>query len=236
MENGVIKRISLSGSIRGSALLREYGGETRVELAVRGLKDGAELYTLAGGRISVVPVSGPALAVRQTGICAAVLAKGGRIIAAGFTKECAADRKRLLDEIRIRSAESADRSKKEAPRPENKPASRPKAFVTGNILERARRLFSLIGDLEAANEKPAPEKPPEPGFETVPNPFPKTFPNSVWQRRDGDARLFGSVTVNGRTRRYVAVPIDTRGGHARVRGAHPIIGRDGRRYLAEALD
>ncbi len=235
MENGIVRRISLSGSLRGSALLRESGDETEIELTVRGLKKGASLFTAADGRIAATPVTGEKLRIRQTGICAAVLAENGRLLSGGFTGSCAADRKKLLDEIRIRSAESVRPAEKDVP-PEKKPAAKPRAAVTGNILERAQRLFSMLGELGAAAEKPLPEASAESGFTGIPNPFPKTFPGSVWQRKDGDARLFGTVTADGRQRRYVAVPIDLREGRARFRGIRPVIGRDGKRYLVEQTE
>lgn len=236
MENGIVRRISLKGSLRGSALLREYGSKTTVELSVRGALDGARLFTVGDGRIVMTPVSSNRLTVEQIGVCAAVIARNGSLLSGGFTGDCAKDRKRLLDEIRIRSAETAPPAAGEAPPPEKKPEAKPRAAVTGNILERAQRLFSMLEGLEAMERETAPSSDEKSGFTVVPNPFPKTFPGSVWRKKEGDMRLFGTVPIGGTVREYVAVPIDLKGGTARIRNARPIIGRDGRRFLVEVTE
>ena len=235
MESVIVRRIALTGALRGSAVLTERGGKTDIEISLRGLKSGASLFTVAGGSIEATPVSGEKLTVPQTGICAAVIAENGRLITGGFTGGCAKDRKKLLDEIRIRSAESAARPAQEAPPPAKKPEAKHRSPVTGNILETARGLFSMLEGLEAIAGKSA-APPEETGSTEVPNPFPRTFPNSTWRKKDGDNRLFGSVVKDGRVRSFVAVPVDLRFGNGRVRGARTIIVSDGRRYIAEALD
>ena len=253
--SGIVKRISLSGRLRGSAVIREENGISTVTLSVRGMGQGMSLYTVGTKGTIRVPADKRELSVPQDGICAAVLTENGRLLTGGFTGECAMNRTRLLDEIRIRAAsESASGIKKVRKKPEkaNEETIRevkrtvPRSEVTGSILERAERLFSVLDALNASaasgfpsKEKESPEPVPaeemkgEPGLIPVPNPFPRTFPNSVWKRRDGDHRLFGEQKVSGSLRRFIAVPIDPR--TKAPRGAKLVIARDGERWMVSPM-
>ena len=223
--------MTLTGRLRGSAALIEAEGETRIKLSVRGLRTGMSLFTVSGGRILRTAVTGSELSVKQTGVCAAVLSEHGRLVSGGFTGECGANRDKLLDEIRIRAAEPEAPLKKA---PDKKEPDKPRAAVTESIIDRAQRLFSMLEELSSPAERPKAD--PRPELTPVPNPFPKTFPNSVWRMREGDRRLFGEVISGGDAKNYIAVPIDVRGRSSRPGNLRPIVGRDGRRYLVEAMD
>ena len=254
--SGIIKRISLTGRLRGSAVIREENGLAKVALSVRGMGAGMSLYTVGAEGIVRTPVAADSkeLIVPQDGICAAVLTGKGRLVTGGFTGECALNRTRLLDEIRIRAASENDPNsknvqkitKKEAEKPV-RPVKRtvPRSEVTGSILERAERLFSVLDALNASTvngfppkEKETPElasekEPEEPELVSVPNPFPRTFPNSVWKRREGDHRLFGEQIVPSTSREFIAIPVDPRA--KAPRGAKLIIAKDGGRWMIEEV-
>lgn len=250
MENSRVRRIALSGAAAGSAILRENGDKTRVRLSVRGGTEGMVLYTAGRGGVVGTPVSGDEITVPGTGICAAVLTRDGRLVAGGFSGDCAKDRNRLLSEIRIRAAgDAAEKPKAKEPKPasetlpsvqERKPkkqnetrtAYRPSAAVTGSIIERAEALFGFLEELtgESASAVPKEKTEEETGFRQIPNPFPRTYPNSVWRMREGDLRLFGELRGRGAGRRLIAVPADIRRGPNRA-APRLVTAKNGRKYL-----
>lgn len=261
MRNTTVGRIALTGALRGSALITEENGGTRVVLSVRGDIAGASLFTAGEGGIRRTELEASEAFVRQTGVCAAVLAKKGRLLTGGFTGDCAGEKARILSEIRIRAAEYAEgengmrsvRPEKTKDAPKRGPSGRagkgadkkPEASslrpaagspVTLGILERAEALFSLLRTAEEA-AAPGKEKEPEPradeGWRTVPNPFPRTFPGSVWREKPEDHRLFGETERGGKRVKLIAVPLGRRG---RI-PPNAVTARDGRRYvIGESAD
>ena len=204
-----ISRIALAGAFRGSALLTERDGKTETELFVRGLPDGAELYTV--GNRGTIKTLASEKTVPQTDVCAVVLTSGGRVIASGFTGECRENRQRLLDEIRIRASEP----EKNAPREEFAP--KPEAAVTEGIIRQAGQLFKGRREDD------------EPEFRRIKNPFPRTFPRSYWRERRGDTRLYGELVTPKGIEALIAVPArEGRGLGPFMRG--PVVASDGTKY------
>lgn len=122
----MITRITLSGELRGSAVLTERGSLTRVRLTLRGPGKGLSLIYYDGTGVGVIPLSGSEAEAPCTGICALGLSREGKLVSSGFTPACAAFRERLLDEMRIRAAQEA------APKPERSAAgSKPAAKAPG---------------------------------------------------------------------------------------------------------
>lgn len=224
MGGTTVRRITLSGGLRGSAVLTESEGKTAVTLSVRGLSDGMKLFTYGEGALMETAVKGTKLTLPQAGICAAVLTANGRIVSGGFNGVCAESRKRITGEVMIRAAEQNEETGKQIP------SSAPASSVTEDILERARRLFPRE-EAPAVNGETAKPSENAAKMREVPNPFPRTFPGSVWKKAENDHRLFGAALVNGVTKSYIAVPVG-RGSF----GARTVTGKDGRRYLVERID
>ena len=235
MNGSQVKRIALSGRLRGGAVLREEcGGETLVELSLRGVPAGAALFTVGEGGILRTELGGARVKVGQSGICAAAVAFRGAVIASGFAGSCLKDRSRLMDELRIRAAQEEKtgtppvklpETPSEGTKPKSAPApeARAPSAVTQGILLQAERLFGALsragmgpgvgpgGAEPPAALAPTPNEQPEPDREPVRNPFPKTFPGSSWSRRPGEEVLEGEVYVRGKRRRAFAFPGEIRG-------------------------
>ena len=214
MTGPILTRIALSGRLRGSAKLEESAGRTRITLSLSERAEG--LYLLLFGRSGFVRTNVENMRAEAAceGVCAMAVCRGG-VLASGFTGACRADRERLLSEMRIMAA--GDTAESSAA-----PAKQPGHPVTERILEQARKLFGPA-------EKPKQTNEPE----AVPNPFPRTFPNSVWEKRPGEETLYGSVTIGGRKRKAAAYPLDLRQGGA-VAGRF-VRARDGRAYRIELI-
>ena len=119
--------------------------------------------------------------------------------------------------------------------------------VTRDILKQAEMLFSaLSASREAPSEKPAPqreadkEEPASPApseldqgdFLPVSNPFPKTFPGSVWRKRPGSEVLEGEAVIRGRRIRAAAYPVSFRGRNAAFSGqGRRLVSAGGKSYF-----
>lgn len=110
------------------------------------------------------------------------------------------------------------------------------AKVTLGILEQAERLFGMLEGAGIIKEEPREkerETKEEEGLFRVPNPFPRTYPDSVWKKREGEPALYGSILREGGLAELVAFPA-MRGRPAKALGKavfpRPIAARDGRRY------
>ena len=243
-----VKRIALQGELRGSALLRESGEKTQVELNVRGLKDGMRLLAYGKSGLAGAVIGGSNAELPAVGVCALAIESGGRTVLSGFSGECAGDRKRILARLKVfasqqsGSAAAVKQPVKKAPekeaqrQEETKPRAEksvqrhgffPSADITRGILEAARMLFG-----------PSPETGPvlksdsEPEtFTPVPNPFPRTFPGSVWRKKQGDMRLYGELEKNGQILRLVAVPAGAAKGQKHPNLTRAVISNDGVRYF-----
>ena len=193
MSSDKLKRMVLSGGIQGSAILRERDGCTRVSIALMGARSQMTLAAYGGSGVTLTEFEGSAAEIPQEGVCAMALLSGSRVVSSGFTGECREHRTRILDEIRIRAAERTRR-----PQPPKKPAESPKkqepteknpseaghsATVTQTILEQARRLFGALDGNARQGAAPKREIQEDDGFENIANPFPRTFPGSVWKRK-----------------------------------------------------
>ncbi len=233
----------LTGRLKGSALISQIGGVSSVALSLRGLPAGASLYSAGDGGIKRTPLLGNAVSLKESGICALVVVKDGRTLSEGFSGECGSRRTRILAEIRIMAAgeEETAPPEMEPEKPPEKPrgkapekprkAAQPKpgAAVTEGILRQAERLFSA---LNAVNSAPAQNK-EEDGM-PISNPFPRTFPGSVWRVKEGDHRLFGEKEANGVKKLFIAVPVDVRTRGVLLKG-RVVVSKDGRRYLVEQI-
>lgn len=227
--------MTLNGSVRGSAVVSCSDEGAAVTLSVRGLPAETSLFYAWDGGVGRTDITGETILIPETDVCALALVKDGRIVAAGFSGECAANRGRILDAIRITAAEEPEKK----PEPPKKPsavspakkaprAGTPTAAVTEGILRRAELLFSALG-----NNAPVP-MPEEVGGTPVPNPFPRSFPGTEWRKKDGDHRLFGEKNVGGVKKSYIAVPVDMKRAGALSRG-RVIVSKDGRRFLVEQI-
>lgn len=238
MEKSVKRRIMLTGRLKGSALITETGGASAVALSLRGIPDGSVLFSFAKGGIRKTPLTGGTAEIEGTGVCALVLMKDGRKLAEGFSGECAGKRSRILEEIGIMAAgetvkpaqpkPEVAQTEKNPDKPEKKGALKPDSAVTEGILMKAQALFSAL------NSASAPAASPEPEGTVIPNPFPRTLPGSKWRVKEGDHRLFGERTVNGETKRFIAVPLDMRRRGA-LSTARAVVSKDGRRFLIEQI-
>ncbi|MCR5808745.1 MAG: hypothetical protein K6G56_04210 [Clostridiales bacterium] len=258
METYRIGRMILKGELMGSASLSENAEGTLVSLSVRGNAAGAVLYTAGEGGVRRTELSDPRRAlVLQRGITVIALSRGGRIISRGSAGR-GMDRRetsRLMDEISIRAASEEAMPAKPAPEPkraetqaakpqgEKQPPARPPerrnmAEVTNRILEQAEWLFGMLDGMRGGTEPPPAAEPAEQKEEqtacAIRNPFPRTFPDSVWKTRGGEV-LSGRQLKNGRLTELVAVPV-TRGS-VKPRPAagftplpRPVMAGDGRRY------
>ena len=252
--------MTLSGGLRGSALMKETGERTRIELTAGKAPAGLTLLTLGEGGLERVRLEGSGAEIRQRGIFALGLAREGRLIACGMSAK-AGERARILERLRLAAAEEpAKRRNESAPKAEMKkeknetaPAAEankeksdtppqrgkaekavPSASVTMGILEQARRLFGALNGMNAEREEAARSGEQAQAAvgaeaESVANPFPRTFPGAVWERKPGEASLIGTVKTPSGPRPAEAIPIGPRGTAMRPPG-RALIGRDGRRY------
>ena len=178
-----------------------------------------------------------------------------RIIASGLIMDGLKDGKPSSDGEREKPEKKEPAPKDgETPAPAPKAISRgrapmgpPLARATRGILEQAERLFGMLDSMmgsdipeNRAKRDDSPRSEPE---KTTPvrNPFPRTFPDSVWKRRDGEGTLYGSVLKNGRVTELVAVPVPR--GSARPERAmgftpmkRPVRAMDGANYWVFVKD
>lgn len=240
MGNEKVTRITLTGSLRGSLILREAEDGTEVRLSLSGRKDGLVLLTLGEGGVTAVKLTGSTARAGQRGIRAAALASKGRLYAVGFSAGVS-NRDLAVQRLRLAAAETeaqpprgtADQKETGGAlpnrrQPDAEAPPRVPAAATEEILRRARALFGALTEGAERETYGDPETPDE---EPIPNPFPRTFPNSVWTRRPGERRLKGRALVRGVPRELTALPA------ARDREAGPrakgrlLISKEGARYL-----
>ena len=251
--NVSIKRIPLSGAAAGSAVITERNGKSFVSLSVQSLPRTASVFCAGASGITRAGLVNSSAEVGDTSVCAVAVCDGARLILYGFTGECRKNRGRLLSEIRIRAAQkelksgrdSEEHADKDAasppsktPAPNNAPNVK-RAAATEEILKQAEKLFSVLYGIngspdetrgasinnEAHSDKPSPASGQD-GLTVIKNPFPRTYPNAVWQKKPGDGRLFGSLPSG---KRLIAVPS---GGRVGIKNAvRTVISSDGRRYL-----
>ena len=233
--------MTLTGGLRGSALIKETGERTRVELTLRSTA-GLTLLTLSSGGSARTSLEGSAAELRQKGIYALGLSKEGRLIAYGMSAK-AGESARILERLRLAAAEEPAEVKKEQapaevvkkekdgrPQAHNVEANAPSASVTRGILEQARRLFGALNALNGAQEEENAERKEEKEeAESVANPFPRTFPGAVWVRKPGEASLTGTVRTASGPREANAIPVGSRG-RFRQNSGRVLLGRDGVRY------
>ncbi len=101
-----VRRLALTGRVRGSAVIGESRGVTRAEIGLQGGrgrftviaagKSGLETAELVKGRAEF----------RMEGVCALALAQEGRLAAVGFAGPCNADRETLIARMRLAASEA----------------------------------------------------------------------------------------------------------------------------------
>ena len=250
MSTDKLKRMALSGIIRGSAALREQDGRTHVSLSLMGAAGELMLAAYGNGGVTLSSPSGGTAELPQTGVCAMALFSGGSMVSRGFTGECREPRTRILGEIRIRAAEEYARLKTPSVTARQSPdppahapapagtirANSPSSAAAAAILEQARRLFGALDGMTKANgEGGRAQEQGEEELERIENPFPRTFPGSAWKKRPGQERLYGEVRVNGRLMHAEALPADLKDRRSRSAGTRVLISKDGRRYRIEMM-
>ena len=238
MGNEIITRIALTGDTRGAALLKESEGGTELTVKLKSPLSGALVYAYGANELISAPLDGESLFIKLKGVCAVAVVTGGRIAAAGFLPSCKKNRARLLDEIRIRSAEQLQKKTerigqaKQPAIPGKKSAqtadASSRAQITEEILEKARYLFGALNNDAKKTENEKKEE-----HEPLDNPFPKTFPNSIWRENAGGTKLIGVIKSAVGELYAEAVPIDLKNGRARIGRSYGrvIPAKDGRRYL-----
>ena len=209
--------ISLRGSASGMLRYETNGGVTNAAVRLRGAERPAAVFFAernGGVRFAKLDAEGNCSAPAAD-ICGAAVFDGrGGLICYGALGSCGGMLRSRLSELRIRAAAELAKRDENAVPPESEPSSR----VTGEILSAARRLFR--GGSESAPADAAAEG--EQGlsheeYEAIPNPFPRAYPNSFWQRKRGEAILTGTaITPRGKLE-LIAEPA--------VRGRRPIGGR-----------
>lgn len=192
-----VKRIALSGVIRGGALLKEKEGATEAEFALRGLPAGAYAIAYGLGGLVSAPISGGRALIPATGVCALGVAIEGRLVSRGFTGSCAERPDKLLPLMRLRAAELSPPPPEKTlsgpalpERPPVPPAPAPRgpaspaaaqalpappdanADITREILSRARMLFGGLFPPPAAGPAPQPRA-QKPAPEPAPQPRPE---------------------------------------------------------------
>ena len=228
-----VKRMALSGSVRGSVIISETDGGARVSLhPARGARspEGLWLITLGERGAKRVPLSGAETEAGQGGVYALGLAEKGRLVSFGMSAY-SGGRERALERLRLEAACSAHAAAGD-PFREKRTAPKPGAPVTQSILEQARRLFAAAS---AAGEKAPGKAPPERDeggeWERIPNPFPRTYPGAQWARRPGEQRLTGRFGGAGGELKLTALPAQKSGGRY---GGRTLISKDGRKFTVFA--
>ena len=235
MNDSVLTRITLSGSLRGSARLVETAGKTRVTLSVPAAPEGLYIIACGEGGCRRAELAGNGAELPMGGVCALALCRGGRVLAKGFAGSCQRMRPGIESELRIMAAQGADTLP--APRAHTEKRTPPQAPAPGraaqSIIEQARRLFSAL-DPPGAPPAEAPREEPAEELEYVHDPFPRTFPHSVWRKRPGEETLYGELVIRGVRRRAAAVPADMKAGEgvSRIRGSI-LRDKNGRAYRIE---
>lgn len=174
---------------------------------------------------------------------AAVFDKNAKLLCYGAAGSCGSVLAKRLPELRIRAlAELADlEAEAREPSPAASANARQEADasadITRSIMEKAKRLFAPAADNGAeADEAPASAVgaehavPADGGWEAVPNPFPRTYPNSYWRRRRGEAVLYGTAFTAGGKVNIKAVPAER--GRRRMGYERFLTDVNGRRYYA----
>ena len=238
MDDSILTRISLSGAVKASARLEESGGSTAVTLSIPGGSEGVYIIACGERGCETADVRSLRADVGQGGVCALALCRGGRVLAMGFTGSCRQSRARLADRMRILAAERNEaapppEANEKAPEKPADPIPRPRpGSAAEGIVEQARRLFGAPGEIGSGI---APENAPHEEAGAVPNPFPRTFPNSRWLKRPGEETLYGKIFAGGVLRSAAASPVSAKAGRA-LRSGSPgrvIRALDGRLYRLE---
>lgn len=238
-----VKRLVLRGALRGSVRLEETAEGTLAEFSLREKAGRLTAIAAGAGGFEAAELEAGRARFAAKAVCAVGLARGGRLIAVGFTGACEKERGNITARMRMLAAERTEAKKREkAPvREEEKAHAEPGAEVTEEppaqgssgaspvtlgILEQARRLYGMLypkPEVERVEKKP--EK--AVGF----NPFPKTFPGWKWEE-SAQGVLLGRPPEG--ERRAAAYPLLQA---ARLmRGPGRVIrAEDGRRYYLELM-
>ena len=190
--------ISLRGGVNGVLKYRGENGSFELELALRRRTPGRLTVCVLSpdGSAAFCDITpGRADRINVGGVCgAAVFDADARLLCRGSAGGCSIDRR--LGEIRIMAASRIKRSaeaRESAPTAEASP-------VTSRILEKARELFAPLSEMSAAAERESEaDKTADGDAYAVPNPFPRTYPNSYWRMQQGDSAVYGyAVTARGK--------------------------------------
>ncbi len=198
-----IMRGSVTMALRGAAggTLRMEGREGVLALRGRHAAPARAYFVCEDGSVSGSGFSPDMRCELPAGrICAAaVFDAEARLICRGTLGVCGRKAEGRLGELRMRAVSElrppAFAPETRAAKAEGAEAGSPASPVTEEILARARGLFS------SASGSAPPEPPPEPPpvIEAVRNPFPRSYPNSYWQRTEGESRIVGTAeTPRGR--------------------------------------
>ena len=190
-------------ALRGNALgtLRISGGEAVLALRTRRAEPALAFFVLTDGGVYASRVSKELRCGAPEGpVCAAAIFDGSaKLLCSGSLGSCGSMLSKKLSELRMRAAsellrrdstaaEAVSEIKTEAPH-ENRSA------VTEEIIKKARELFSAEHAESAAPPPPLPAgtEPARADIEAVPNPFPRSYPNSYWQRAAGQSFITGTA-------------------------------------------
>jgi len=246
--------ISMRGRTSGTVKLYPEGGAV---IALRSRHTPERAYFIdRSGAVEACRVKGDGRCeVKLKSICAAAVYDGeGRLLCSGAIGACGRRLHELLPELSIRTVSelakmqpSAEEARQEAA--PDKPASP----VTQSILMQAQRLFAeniegegskqaepaevKISEQSAQQAEPAENnktaKSAEAPVRAIKNPFPRTYPNSYWQMRQGSDMLYGAAQTARGKLIIRAVPVQR--GARRPGFERYLIDVNGRAYRAHEM-